>query len=69
MTRKIEVGQTLNDFLSSWWKQIDHSVERSRKIEMLTDAATILWGGCQTEMGQEEILTGISEWLEEVNPM
>lgn len=66
---KIQTEQPLADFLTHWWAQIDKAVSRERKVEMLIDAATILWGGCQNGLNEAQIREQTNAWLETVNPM
>lgn len=61
--------QTLTEFLDAWWKQIEPSIPREKKIELLKDAAVYLWAGLQDDVKSTDILKQTDVWINDVNPM
>ena len=63
------IMQTLTEFLDAWWKQIEPSIPREKKIELLKDAAVYLWAGLQDDVKSTDILKQTDVWINDVNPM
>ena len=61
--------QTLTEFLDAWWKQIEPSNPREKKIELLKDAAVYLWAGLQDNVESTDISKQTDTWIKDVNPM
>lgn len=61
--------QTLVEFLDAWWKQIEPTIPREKKIELLKDAAVYLWAGLQDGIESTDILKQTDAWINDVNPM
>lgn len=61
--------QTLVEFLDAWWKQIEPTIPREKKIELLKDAAVYLWAGLQDDIESTDILKQTDAWINDVNPM
>ena len=63
------IMQTLTEFLDAWWKQIEPSIPREKKIELLKDAAVYLWAGLQDNVKSTDIINQTDTWIKDVNPM
>ena len=63
------IMQTLTEFLDARWKQIEPSIPREKKIELLKDAAVYLWAGLQDNVKSKDIINQTDTWIKDVNPM
>ena len=61
--------ESLNHFLSLWWKGFAVGMTYDAKVDQLSMAASCMWLVGHPEVNETQLDVMINEWLNDTNPM